>query len=261
MEEEPRLKHPTEKEAKFGRKVRFKIYFFRHGDKDGEMLSQNGVEQAQKIGSSLEPTPTVKGYSSQFPRARYFSENIVEMTRAKRKLNLRQGLDLGEENWFNEGFVNWWRKHGLKGYLDLKDQRPVVNTPSAEEVAARVAHHFLTQIKIPEKCYSGSEVTLVNTSHSGILEPFFIEALGKAIEKDPVNKEGKDFIEKMGGAFNTAEGFEVDVKIDENGEKTVKLTFRGKNYEVDFERLEELVKKYPKEYPQVFPLEKQEKQE
>lgn len=145
--------------------------------------------------------------------------------------------------------MTWWKQNGLKQFIELDDKQPVPNTISAEKIAARVAHHFLRQVRIPERCYSGSEVTLINTSHSVILEPFLKEAIGKAIENDPVNKEGKDFVDKIGGAFKTGEGFEVDVQIDEKGEKSIKLTFREKTFEVDFDRLEELVKKYPK-YPE-----------
>lgn len=90
----PSPEESQETKKEFGKNIHFKIFFYRHGEKEGEMLAPKGYEQAKEIGLLLEPQEVIKGYGSEFERAQDFSRTIVEATQSQKQLNLRTRLDL-----------------------------------------------------------------------------------------------------------------------------------------------------------------------
>ena len=62
------------------------------------------------------------------------------------------------------------------------------------------------------------------------------------------NKEvvGFDNLEEVGGALKFTEGMEFIIKTDEQGDKKLTVKFRGQEYDIDMEKLNELAKSYAK---------------
>lgn len=113
-------------------------------------------------------------------------------------------------------------------------------------MASGVAKNVLTHSKMAERYRTGSKVDMVNGSHSPTLDVFIATALKEQIEKEPINPEGQNLTEKMGGRFKTAEGFEVDTIIDSESKKSLILKFRGKEFPLDENKLEEMVEDFEK---------------
>lgn len=234
---------------KYGRKISQKDIYFRHGEKlpTGE-LAPAGFEQAKIAGEEMETT--LKGpkvYHSEIKRAEDFGKTIQEATKSQKAYKARMRLEIGMTG-YSKDFLKKWgemtKEKGANGviqwWLDFGKEEPDPESISPYEIASRFAKHVLTHTKMTEKYYSGSKVDMINASHGSIMEPFVAFALSDQIEKDPVNPEGKTLVEKMGGAFATAEAFEVDTMIDEQGEKTLKVKLRGKEYDLPEEKLKEL---------------------
>jgi hypothetical protein len=95
-----------------------------------------------------------------------------------------------------------------------------------------------------DRLYFGSEVDLLNASHGGTLEPFLKEVMLRRV-RDKGGKEkivrGFDSIEEIGGGMRYGESWSLLIKTDAYGNKTIKLFLRGQEYDLDVERLKELV--------------------
>jgi broad specificity phosphatase PhoE len=239
----------------YGRNIRQRDIYFRHGEKTttGE-LAPAGYKRAEKIGKSLKVAQhDIKGYYSPWERTEQFTKTIIDATKKVKKFSARQRLELGRLK-FSETFLHKImqirEKEGANAavqyYLGYEKQRPEKNLPSPKEIAADMAKHVLTHIKMTERYYNGSKVDLINGTHRFCIEPFLKEAIGEEIEKNPVNPKGKTFVEKLGGSMDFGQGFEIDTVIDSQGRKSVKLLLRGKEYPVDTERLTRLIEKYYK---------------
>lgn len=254
MEKTPEATRGIEEEMtkeKYGRNIFQRDIYFRHGEKlpTGE-LAPTGFEQAKIAGEEMETT--LKGpkvYHSEVKRAEDFGKTIQEATKSQKAYKARMRLEIGMTG-YSKDFLKKWsemtKEKGANGvmqwWLDFGKEKPDPESISPYEIASRFAKHALTHTKMTERYYSGSKVDMINASHGSIMEPFVAFALGDQIEKDPVNSEGKNLVEKMGGAFTTAESFEIDTSINEEGKKTLKVKLRGKEYDLPEEKLEELAR-------------------
>ncbi len=132
-------------------------------------------------------------------------------------------------------FIDWW--------LSLGGERYRGKIPSPREVASRVAVLVDRYIKMSSRLYSGSEINLLNVTHKGTLEPFLKEVLLRKQVRNGQEEivRGFDSLEEIGGGLRPAEPFLLDVETSSSGEKTVGMQFRGQAFEIDQQRLAELV--------------------
>ncbi len=229
-----------------GKGLDVNVHFVRHGEKDNEgLLTHEGANQGRKYGENLKGD-VVKGYFSPISRV---VETVYEAVRASggKRMKMRERgaylADVDEfSDEFNEAFkkdpkgvLNQWYRDGCEKYD--------AETVTSEEVASRFAHVLNNYIKMSGKLKEGSSVDLVNGTHEAFPETLLHEVMIRR------NKEGKkvrgfDKIEDIGGTLGYAEGMEFKIHRNNEGVVDVGLEFRGKKYDVDMERLGELVGKY-----------------
>lgn len=269
-----------EGKEKFGKNVEIRATFMRHATKaeasdvTGEsLLSEKGKKEARRWSEELETkTHCIKAYTSPVGRAletanlvleeqdkkgaeifkmrrraelallpgsESFYKKLVEIT--KENLPSNYGNLVGDEK--QEAFekaedvsLDWWLKQGDEKFDD--------KTTSPKEVAADVAKLVDRYIRMSDRLYSGSSVYLLNVSHKGTLEPFLKEVMLRRV-KDEGGEEnivrGFKDIQEIGGGMRPAESWELNVKTDESGNKDVKLSLRNRDYDLDMDRLNELV--------------------
>ncbi len=248
---------PKLEKKEYGKNIVQRDIYYRHGEKtSGGELAPKGFKQAEEIGKSLKVAKAgIKPYFSEFKRAEDFAKATTEATKTKKKFVARQRFGLGKKEYWPPELMKKVKtvitekgeEAGFQYYLDFGDKKPTPDSLSPKEVAAKFAKQVLTHVKMTDRYYNGSEVDLINGTHGFAIEPFLKEAISDQVEKNPVNLRGKTFLEKMGGKFKTAENFEVLTKIDEKGEKTIKLLLRDKEYDLNPEKLENLIKECKEE--------------
>ena len=268
-------KSSSEEEKRYNSNNEGLISVFRHGDKtpEGE-LAPSGFEQAREKAEGTERLGIiVKDYASPAQRAQDMGKEMSQ-TLADQEL---KDPDTGETikgekynsrvrdylNFMEKGIKPQWMmenwgalsKQGpnkpLETYLSFNEERPDKTTLSPKEMASRVGKVIYDQIRMIGRLKSGSEVNLADASHSPTLDVFIASFLEKEIAKDPINPKGETIVEKMGGCFNTAEGFDIKVDTNEQGKLSAKISFRGKEYEVDMSELKELSEFYKEDKKEI----------
>lgn len=124
-------------------------------------------------------------------------------------------------------------------YLNFGDQRPDLKTFSPVETASGVAKMVYDYERNSNDIKSGSDVDCINGTHDFNLAAFLKEVMIREVDGRKIR--GFDSVEEIGGSFDFAESFEVLIKTDQSGKKEMKLVFRGREYAVDMDRLNELV--------------------
>lgn len=239
----------------------------------GTLISKRGEEEVREIGKKfMAKRHGMKAYTSPVERAVRTAELVLEEQRQKgtRIYNTRKRSELGL--WTaSDTFIRHWIQitnenlppnfEELEGHekqetfdraedsaLDewlKKEQRPDEETPSPQEVAAGMAKLVDRYINMAYYLYSDSEIDLLNTSHKGTLEPLLKEILLRKV-RDGNNIErrvrGFEKIEEIGGGMRPSESWQLLVKTDETGNRSVKLSLRGQEYDIDMNRLDELVR-------------------
>ena len=125
-------------------------------------------------------------------------------------------------------------------YLSFGDKRPDSTTLSPVETAAMIARRVDLYMRMSKRMYSGSNVELINTSHDFNLSAFLSQVLIREVDGQSVT--GFESVEEVGGPTAYLEGFEVLIKTDEKGERSLKFLFRDREYDIDLERLDQLSK-------------------
>ncbi len=264
----------------FGRNVEIEAKFMRHAEKaDGQdisavsLLSDRGKEEAYKKGLDTDVKEHgIKTYVSPVGRAietadafiagQRESGATVHKERTRSELGLLPGSkefydDLAritEENFppnfdklqgdeKQEAFdkaedraVDWW--------FSFEDKRPDPETASPHEIAVSVARLVDRYIRMADKLRSGTSVDLLNVSHKGTLEPFLREILIRKITDESGNEKnvtGFDKLEEIGGGMRLTESWSLLIKTNESGDKSIKINFRDHDYDIDIDKLEQLV--------------------
>lgn len=114
-----------------------------------------------------------------------------------------------------------------------------ITTPS--EAAYQTAYRVDHEIRMTDHFLSESEIRLINVSHGPKLEPFLQRVL---VQES--GRLGFESLEEIGGALEPGEKFELVVDIDNEGEKSVVLVFREKEYKIDLDRVKVLADEYKK---------------
>lgn len=242
----------------------------RHGEKEkGEekgvspALAEKGKEQARMITKYKPPYATGDVYVSEIERTTETGRAMqeTEWKKGKEVLGLGEGKIIKTERlgadrfWYsNKEFIDTFFKikqekgvsAAFQWYLDFKDKKPYGEIISPEESAASYTSIILDLVKkleMGEEKSKTGKLPKTIISHDFPMQFFLYFIAGEQIEKDLVNEEGKNFMEKMGGVIEPAEGFTIELK---KGDREVKGTifFRGKKYDLDIERMSKLAEKY-----------------
>jgi len=237
------------------------IYHQRHGNKTAKgELAPSGIVQAIESGLAreLNGATHVMVNGSEIERTkvtgRFAAAGMAESAE-KKKQSLKVGRAKTKEGMsftpFSKAGVakfqevakggedpaKWyWQNHMETGFDE--------GTISGKEMAERTAHDIYREIEMAGRLNDGSKIAIENASHTLPIEVFLMEAMGDEIEKDPVNPEGTDAYDRMGGSFGPADDYEIVAKTDENGRLTATMHLRGKEYRVNLRKLSEMSERY-----------------
>lgn len=273
---------PSQEEIKYGLNVHAVLEFGRHEipgktpeGMSADYLTPEGQASAKERGKKIKER-NVAAYSSPKDRAQEtvdleiqssqeFSDKAVNVINKKiSELSeglLREGSQKGTNEFkvkiakeldtvvgFNKIMSQaqeWAKKEVANGskrslnslltqfYLDNPElcEKEGVTTP--HEAATQIAYRAARELGMTERFLNDTDVRLVNITHGPKLEPFLLEVID-------------DFktLEEMGDSFNPGESFEFEVQTDQNGQKSIKLNFRGKSYDVNDNSLSKLASEY-----------------
>lgn len=249
MESEPKIYSPEQQIEKFGRNVEIHAIFLRHGEKDEDgNLTEEGKKQAVELGGGLNSKDAIKAYSSPVQRALETVKQVIENAPHDRKLNTRVRAEIGIPPSSKE-FLKKFREleklapgAAAEWYLSFGQEKPDLETTSPHEVAESFAYVLTKYLRMADKLYSGSNIDLINGTHQGLPEALLKEIMVR--RKGDEELVGFEKLEDIGGALKFTEGMEFLIKVDERGNKALKLNFRGQTYDIAVGKLLDLAKSY-----------------
>lgn len=248
--EREKLKTPeSSKEKEYGRNVEIHAVFMRHGERaENGKLTERGREQAKNIGESLETKDAIKAYISPLQRAIETAEEVIKAAQHKKKLKTRVRTELGLQA-FSENFLKQLQKmeaqrpdSAAEYYLSFGDKKPDEETVSPHEVAETMASVLEIYFRMTDRLRSGSKVDLINITHQSLPEALLKEILVR--QEGGEKKIGFSTLVEIGGPLKLGEPMEFIIKADSQGNKTIHLYFRGKIFDIDLDKLNNLAKSY-----------------
>jgi len=129
----------------------------------------------------------------------------------------------------------------IQFWIDNPDKAKAAGTLTSEEVAAELAHRLSIGVKMSDRLYEDTDLRIENLTHGPKPDALLSEIM---LQKD--GTRGFEKLEEIGGAFNAGEGVVFDINRDSDGEVSLKIKFRGEEYGVDMNRLDELQDLYRK---------------
>lgn len=237
-----------EEKLGYGKDVEIHAIFVRHGEKDKEgQLTYQGREQAKAYGRNLGKRKAIKGYSSSVQRVIDTTEEIIEAAPHDKKLKtrIRELTNPG----FSKKFIEEYMRHYEKSpdaaadwYFELGKKRFDESNPTTQELAESFAYIVQKDIRMSNRLYSGSKVDLVVGTHQNLPECLLKEVLIRDVDGKSVR--GFDSVKEIGGLLEYAEQVDFVIKRDSERETHIKVEFRGKEYDVDMKRLNQLANNY-----------------
>jgi len=256
-------------EKEKGYNTEIDIWLIRHGERPPNQtapnvkLTENGIAECANFGRQLTEPKLIAGEHSPTSRTRDTVEAIISNSPAERKLRIRERVELASHsspefveeikshvrNIFMEkkGFVPADKdllstKCGIDFYLKYGENRPEAQTYSPVEAAALVALRVDAAIRKSNRIKSDESWGVVLSSHDYVIASFLKEVMLRK-NKNGETVRGFDSLGDLGRTINFLEGPEIIVKNDQNRQQTIKLIFRGQEYEMDTKRLGQLVEK------------------
>lgn len=231
----------------------FDIEFIRHAERTndgaGKELTPEGRQDAEKFGKGLiELDDGTKVYCS--PRewtmetAEVIRENLVEP----------EGYQLGKRGVLKPSFskplldqMYAWREDPNLGndgamakYISL-GKKPDEESASPVEIARVVAARLERLCRIASlNRFSGKNLSLPHIAHDFTIMPFLAIIFKGDIESNPINPEGKNIVEKMGGSLKPLEGFHAVIKKAGDEEPIVSISFRNWSKELTHQQLKQI---------------------
>jgi len=129
----------------------------------------------------------------------------------------------------------------IQFWMDNPDKAKEAGALTSEEVAAELAHRLSIGIKMSDRLYEETDLRAENLTHGPKPDALLKEVI---LQKD--GTRGFKKLEEIGGAFNAGEEVVFDINRDSDGELSLKIKFRGEEYDVDMNRLDELQDLYKK---------------
>jgi len=241
---ESKLENALESKERFGRNVEIHAIFTRHAEKDETgNLTPEGKEQARIAGQSLEKRDAIKADVAPVQRVIDTVDAIVGSAPHDKKMNIRTRTELGYQS--SSDFVRQFRSIETQGgdtapqwFLDFGEKRPDQSTLSPHEVAEQLASLVEHYTELAKRLYSGSRVDWVLGTQQGLPEALLKEVLLRT--EDDKKISGFQNLAEIGGALRFAEMIDFEIKTDNDGNTVLKINFRGKNYDVDVNKLHQL---------------------
>lgn len=261
-------KEQVEGKEFFGKDIEIHAYFVRHGEKKHSSnsfetsLSEKGQKKSEKYGENLE-NQRIKAYSSDTERTKETAGKTIKGSPANKKIGPEIRKELGVkysdeyakkelaekmkilgENYNDlpeEEKKERLYKHNTESinrYLSYGDKKPDQETDSPVELAAMLTKRVDIYLRQAERLKNGSKDDIVNVTHDYSISAFLKEVMIREVQEKKIR--GFNSVEEIGGPIDYNEGFEISIKTDSEGKKSVGMDFRGKNYEIDMHRLEEL---------------------
>jgi len=255
-----------ETKEKFGRNVKLFLHFVRHGEKanTGE-LSEIGLQHSKEFGKKLEEKDAIKGYTSIHPRVKKTVETIIQATKTENKKHIRTrtelshtilASDFSKSKFFKKVdqkikqvylLPKQEQKKALekveeeyqKEWLAYGENKPDEYTASPLEVARNISQLINFYTKMPEKLRNGSRVDLIMGTHEFIIAAM-IKYLLRKKEKDRILK-GDELFSRI-KRVDYLDDVNLIISTDKEGRKSIKVLFRGEEYELDNEALTNLLK-------------------
>lgn len=267
-ENEVKLENSIEK----GRNVTVHAVFIRHGEKEHDPdnpetgLTLKGEWNSRVFGQRRGRKDSIKPISSDTNRTKDTAKYAVVQSPAKNKENLELDRNLAfeydpdsdfmkeiirikndilgddYENLSDEEFSKRLHEASIKQadyYLSFGNEKPDSIVLSPVEVASRIAKMVYDYINKSDDIKNGSSVDFINATHDFNLITFIKEVIVRKIDGEKIR--GFSSVEEVGGPFDFNESFEVLIKTDEKGNKETKLLFRDNEFDLDLNRLNELV--------------------
>lgn len=262
-----------ENKEKYGRNVTIHAVFVRHGEKDFDpnnpetVLTSEGEIEAKNFGKKREKKRIIKPYISDTPRTKKTAWLIVEESPTDIKGQLRKMEELGfhydpkgefcqnamkiKKNITGDDYENLskeeqkeqlYRSDAIQVdyYLSFGNQRPDPNTYSPIETAALMAKRVGIYLGMAKRLKSGKEYDLINSTHDFNLVSFLKEVMIRKFGDEEV--KGFNSVEEIGGSVKFNEAFEITIKTDDRGQVSASLLFRNNEYQIDMDRIDELIK-------------------
>jgi|GEM_PF-1355021 len=205
---------------------------------------------ANTVTDENESDPVIKKYES---RARSILEVVGQ--------NTPQPFDWGKEYKANlpENFVELSAEEKALASAEANEKNltKLMTMPEAEdyrqEISARYAMFVDTYIKMIDRIENNQKIMYPVGAHGGQIELFLQKCLKRKMEDENEITGFKDS-EELGGSFNPSEGFFIDIKTDQDGEKEIELKFdnperfKGEKLSLDLDAMNELIDKYKEKY-------------
>lgn len=265
--EKPTAGRGLENNEQPGKNVRVRILLMRHGEKaseEGELTEEGKKRIFEQFQKYELPKDKVKLSSPNVTR-NLQTLHIIEKVVGPEKLgnsyvdtalgNVPEnlgGIVYEGETDFSERFAERLKSIAIaeggnvlnQFYIDFESARPDEETLSPQELASKLAKRLLLEAKIAKRLKADSEVDFIHITGSTYLFPLLKEIAEKEISDDPVNAEGNNFVEKLGGELSFGEGIIIEETTDHSGNLSpLRISFRGKEYFIDLKTLQEIATK------------------
>lgn len=265
--EKPTIEQNLESKEQSGKNVRVRILLMRHGEKaseEGELTEEGKKKIFEQFQKYELPKDKVKLSSPNVTR-NLQTLHIIEKVVGQEKLgnsyvdtalgNVPEnlgGIVYEGETDFSEKFAEQLKSIAKteggnalnQFYIDFESNRPDDETLSPQELASKLAKRLLLEAKIAKRLRADSEVDFIHITGTTYLFPLLKEIAEKEIVNNPVNAEGNNFVEKLGGELGFGEGIIIEEATDNDGNLSpLKISFRGKEYFIDLETLQKIAQK------------------
>lgn len=127
-------------------------------------------------------------------------------------------------------------------YFDHPERAVELGAPAPHELAQELGYNVRHFADMAERFKDGSQLTAMAVTHGPKIESFVREV----IVRDVGGKQVKGFeqLDEIGGMFEPGEGPEFKIDRDEDGNESIKMVLRGKEYDVDTAALQQLSDEY-----------------
>lgn len=265
------MKHEQISGMEKGRNITLKIHLMRHGIKSADgSLSEQGAIEAREFGASMSGVENMKAYTGSYDRVIDTAKEVQAGVENKKQFNQKIRKELSASLLKAPGaasskfFKNVVLKRleeahkapeevreqkileaeqmNMEDWLSYENEMIDDTTNSPKNVARAVAHHLIKQIDMAEKLDNGSDVDLLNVTHEFMLAAIIKYAVemkdddGKIISGDEImhSKQSIKYLESI----------DINVTIDEAGNKSLNLIVDGKPAELKFDALKLLAEEY-----------------
>ncbi len=242
-----------------GHNITLHFVFARHGEPSdtagGPALTEKGQAQAAELGSVIEtPHDGIKVYYSDKERAQQTADILMDQVAVPKAQSEKiqaltkkgfEGVRIHrKERLLGTGLLNkeLIREQfgGSAQFVEKTEEEIPPDITSPRELASAVARHVMRFVDVSATLPSNVEGTIVNITHLPTLLSFLKNTIGDHINQNPINPDGKSFVEKIGGGMDHAE--QVALKIYRKDQEDVQLDvqLRGRSFVINLEDLQTL---------------------